>query len=158
MSIEPVRHSIEVACPPDRAFALFTRRMGGWWPHTQTPAANPAVDVMVEPEVGGRWYEVDAQGTETQWGKVVAFDPPERLILGWQLGKNFKYEPDLLTEVEISFMPTASGGTRVVLEHRDLERFGDYAEERRVQIDGGWPSRLADFAQFTETQPQGEDA
>ena len=155
MSIEPVRHSIEVALPPDRAFALFTSCMGDWWPHAQTPAATPAVDVIVEPKIGGRWYEVDAQGAETQWGKVVAFDPPARLILGWQLGRDFKFEPDLLTEVEITFAPTASGGTLVDLEHRDLERFGDYAEERRTQINGGWPSRLADFAHFAATQEEG---
>ena len=155
MSIEPVRHSIEVTCAPPRAFALFTVNMGKWWPGGRTPAANPAVDVVVEPEVGGRWYEVDAQGHETQWGKVVAYDAPDRLILGWQLGRDFRYEPDLLTEVEIRFTATASGGTRVTLEHRDLERFGDYALERRAQVDGGWPSRLADFATFTETEAEG---
>lgn len=154
MSIEPVRHSVEVACPPSRAFALFTSNMGRWWPGARTPAANPAVDVVVEPEVGGRWYEVDAQGHETQWGKVVAYDVPTRLVLGWQLGRDFQYEPDLITEVEILFTPTASGGTRVALEHRNLERFGDYALERRAQVDGGWPSRLADFAAFAETQTE----
>lgn len=155
MSIEPVRHSIEVASAPARAFALFTANMGKWWPVGRTPAANRAVDVIVEPAVGGRWYEVDAAGNVTQWGKVVAFDPPERLILGWQLGRDFQYEPDLLTEVEIAFIPTASGGTRVTLEHRDLERFGNYAIERRTQVDGGWASRLADFAQFAETEQEG---
>lgn len=152
MSIEPVRHSIEVTSAPDRSFVLFTSNMGSWWPNGRTPAANPAVDVIVEPEVGGRWYEIDAEGMETQWGKVVAYDPPERLVLGWQLGKDFKFEEGLLTEVEITFTPTSSGGTKVSLEHRNLERFGDYALERRAQVDGGWPSRLADFAQFAEAQ------
>jgi uncharacterized protein YndB with AHSA1/START domain len=132
--------------------------MGGWWPHGRTPAASPAVDVVVEPREGGRWYEVDKDGHETQWGKVIAWDPPHRLVLGWQLGRDWQYEPDLLTEVEIGFADAGDGKTIVSLEHRNFERFGDYAEERRQQVDGGWPSRLADFHTFIDTQVEEHSA
>jgi uncharacterized protein YndB with AHSA1/START domain len=154
MTIAPVRHSVEVNGPPARAFQLFTSRMGGWWPGGRTPAANPAVDVVVEPHEDGRWYEVDEHGNETQWGKVVAWEPPHRLVLGWQLGRDWHYEPDLLTEVEITFVDANNGKTLVALEHRNLERFGDYASERRAQVDGGWPSRLADFRMFSEAKAE----
>ena len=148
MTIAPVCHSVEVAGSPARAFRLFTAQMGSWWPGGRTPAANPAVDVVVEPRAGGRWYEIDADGNETQLGSVVAWEPPHRLVLGWQLGRNWQFEPDLLTEVEIGFADAGHGRTLVSLEHRQLERFGDYAADRRAQVDGGWPSRLADFHAF----------
>ena len=150
MSIAPVRHSIEVQGGPERAFELFTAQMGAWWPNGRTPAPHPAVDVIVEPYEGGRWYEIDGDGGETQWGKIVMWEPPHRLVLGWQLGRDFKYEADLLTEVEVRFAKMGMDRTLVTLEHRNLERFGDYAEERRSQVDGGWPSRLADFRQFAD--------
>ena len=154
MSISPVCHSLEVNGPADRAFALFTAQMGKWWPGGQTPAANPAVDVVVEPRPGGRWYEVDGDGNETQWGTVVTWAPPHRLVLGWQLGRDWRFEPDLLTEVEIDFAEVGNGRTLVSLEHRNLERFGDYAQERRNQVDGGWPARLADFRDFSNSVSQ----
>ena len=151
MSIAPVRHSLEVNGPADRAFELFTSQMGQWWPGGRTPAANPAVDVVVEPRPGGRWYEVDVEGNETQWGTVVTWAPPHRLVLGWQLGQDWRFEPDLLTEVEIAFVDVGNGRTLVSLEHRNLERFGNYALERRNQVDSGWPARLADFRDFSNS-------
>lgn len=154
MSIAPVCHPLEVKGTPDRAFELFTSQMGKWWPGAQTPAANPAADVVVESREGGRWYEVDADGNETQWGSVVTWAPPHRLVLGWQLGQDWRFEPDLLTEVEIGFADAGNGCTFVSLEHRNLERFGEYAQERRTQVDGGWPSRLADFRDYLTSLSQ----
>lgn len=151
MSIAPVCHSLEVSGSPDRAFELFTSHIGKWWPGGRTPAPNPAVNVVVDPRSGGRWYEVDAEGNETQWGSVVTWAPPHRLVLGWQLGRDWRFEPGLLTEVEIGFTDAGNGRTLVSLEHRNLERFGDYAEERRTQVDGGWPGRLADFRNYSNT-------
>ncbi|GAC1577265.1 MAG: hypothetical protein NVS3B5_09300 [Sphingomicrobium sp.] len=113
MSIAPVCHSLEVKGSPERAFKLFTSQMGKWWPGGRTPAANPAVDVVVESRQGGRWYEVDAEGNETQWGSVVTWAPPHRLVLGWQLGRDWRFEPDLLTEVEIGFADVGDGRTRI---------------------------------------------
>lgn len=150
MSIAPIVRSVEVKPPPAKAFELFSQRMGDWWPAGKTVAKKPAVAVVVEPHAEGRWYEVDADGTETHWGKVLAWDPPGRLLLGWQLNAQWTFDPGFLTEVELTFAALPGGGTRVTLEHRDLERFGADAEARRASLDGGWPTRLADFVAFAD--------
>jgi len=148
VSIAPVVVEVEVSTPPARAFELFTTRMGRWWLKGTTPARNPHEDIVIEPFAGGRWFERDAEGAETRWGTVLAFEPPGRLLLGWQLGPDFTYDPDLSTEVEVMFTEAADGGTRVRLEHRQLERFGDAAETMARAVGGGWPQRLAAYADY----------
>jgi uncharacterized protein YndB with AHSA1/START domain len=146
-TVEPVRRSIVVDVDREKAFAVFTARMGAWWTPEHRIAANPFVDAVVEPMVGGRWYEVDAEGAETEWGKVLAWEPPGRLVLAWQLTGDYRYDPDFVTEVEVRF--TDQGGrTLVELEHRDLERFGEQAELVRRAFDdpNGWPGLLDRFA------------
>ena len=144
MHLAPIRRSIEVGLAPSQAFDLFVNHMGDWWPKGKTPGHNH-VSIIVEPREGGRWAEKDAKGVETQWGKVVAWEPPGRLVLGWQLNGDFLYEPDLLTEVELTFSPT-NGGTLVHLEHRYLERVGGDGARLVEAISGGWTARLTDFA------------
>ena len=154
MTIASIKRTVEVALTPPQAFDLFVNRMGDWWPKTKTPGINEHVAIVVEPHQGGRWVEMDRQGTETQWGKVLAWEPPGRLVLGWQLNGEFRYDPDLITEVELTFS-SSTGGTMVSLEHRDLERFGSDAERMVQAITGGWTSRLSDFAAAAaETQAQ----
>ena len=149
MTIEPIVQTVEVKAPPARAFELFATRMGEWWPGTGI-GANPHVSIVLEPRTEGRWFERDAEGNETHWGKVLAWEPPSRLLLGWQLGVGFRYDPDFLTEVELTFMPTASGGTRIRLEHRNLERFGVDAPSHADKIRGGWPLKIAGFARYAD--------
>jgi uncharacterized protein YndB with AHSA1/START domain len=84
---------------------------------------------------------------ETPWGKVLVWEPPSRVVLGWQLNSQWAFDPDFLTEVELTFAPRGAG-TIVTLEHRDLERFGAEAAARADQLGGGWASRLADYATF----------
>jgi len=153
MSIAPVTCSIEVKAPPARAFDLFARNMGAWWPRGRTPGGNPHADVVVEPRRNGRWFERDAQGTETAWGKVLAWDPPRRLLLGWQLNHQFRFDEKLLMEVEILFEELGGGGTRVRLEHRNLEQLGTEAEAFAGKVRSGWPERMRDFAQYAATHP-----
>jgi hypothetical protein len=152
MSVAPVLHSVEVKAAPARAFELFTAHMGRWWPRGKTLGANPHADIVVEPRAGGRWYERDAEGNETPWGRVLAWEPPGRVLLGWQLDAKWRYDPDFLTEVELSFAPLAGGGTRVTLEHRNLERYGVDAEEYAGKLRGGWPTFVGHFARYTEDQ------
>ena len=149
MTIAPITCSIETKPPPPRAFALFTARMTDWW-GSRTPAAKPAVAVVVEPRAGGRWFERAADGEETVWGQVLTWEPPHRLVLGWQLNSRFVFDPDILTEVEIVFTPTGSGGTRVTLEHRNLERFGADAAEVAGKVGTGWPRQFGQFAQYAD--------
>lgn len=149
----PVRRSIHVAVSPAKAFDFFTSRMGRWWTpgHTLNPATTQA-DVVVEPRAGGRWYEVGADGSTCQWGKVLAWEPPERLLLAWQIDGTWKYNSDFVTEVELRF--TADGaGTRVELEHRNLERYGEAAAATAAMLDGGWLTDLARFGALAEGKP-----
>jgi uncharacterized protein YndB with AHSA1/START domain len=150
MSIAPVTCSIEVKVAPARAFDLFTSQISLWWPRGRTPGGNPHAAIVIEPRADGRWFERDADGQETQWGKVLAWEPPARLVLGWQLSAGFRYDPNLLNEVEITFEPTAGGGTRVLLEHRNLDRHGADAAFMAGKVGDGWPSRLAEFAAYAD--------
>lgn len=149
--IAPIVQTVDVRAAPARAFALFTERMADWWPRGRTIAANPHVAIVVEPFAGGRWYERDADGTECGWGRVLAWEPPSRLLLGWQIDARWRYDPAFQTEVELTFAPLPEGGTRVRLEHRDLERFGADAAAHADLLRGGWPGFLAGFAVFVAT-------
>ena len=150
MTIAPIVLTTRVKLALAAAFDLFARQMGQWWPKGRTIAPSPHADIVVEPQAGGRWFERDADGNETRWGKVLAWDPPSRLLLGWQLNCDWGYDPELLTEVELTFAPADGGGTLVRLEHRNLERFGADAARHAERIRGGWPQRLAEFAQYAD--------
>jgi uncharacterized protein YndB with AHSA1/START domain len=148
----PVRKSITVKADAARAFEVFAGRIGSWWPRTHCIGSSPQKSVVVEPRAGGRWYEIGEDGSQCSWGKVLAWEPPRRLLLAWQINANWKYDPDLVTEVEVTFTPLAGDATRVDLEHRNLERFGDQIETVRTRIDseGGWSTILKMYAQSAE--------
>lgn len=152
MTIAPIQHAVRVKAAPDKAFALFASQMERWWPVGRTVGQNPHVAIIIEPHPNGRWFERDAEGNETQWGKVLAWDPPTRLLLGWQLNSRWTYDPDLLTEVELTFVAEPGGGTKVSLEHRNLERFGIDAEKVAGQIGSGWPTLMGEFAAWADAR------
>ena len=143
----PVRRSVEVAAPQAKAFAVFTRDTSAWWPKKHHIGKAPLAGVIIEPNVNGRWYERCEDGSECDWGRVLAWNPPDGVTLAWQLNAKFEFDPALVTEVEVKFVPLGSGRTRVELEHRLLERLGDAAEKVRGQVDGGWPEILSSFAE-----------
>ena len=138
--------TVEVKASPERAFDIFASRMGDWW-HKEHSIAEGTTqkDVIIEPRAGGRWFELGADGSEHPWGHVIAYDPPRRLLLAWQLNRDFAFDPDLVTEVEVRFEPT-SEGTRVHFEHRLLERMGDGAVQLFEEMDGGWGMLLDLYA------------
>lgn len=144
----PVRKSIFVGAPRERAFEVFTAGIGRWWPKSHKIGPAELDGPVIEPRKGGRWYELDVDGTECEIGKVALWEPPSRLVLIWQLTPEFTYDPELITEVEVLFTPEGNG-TRVELEHRDLERMGDKAEAMRETVSGpgGWPALLQLFAE-----------
>jgi uncharacterized protein YndB with AHSA1/START domain len=150
VSIAPIVRGVIVKVEPTRAFELFTSRIQEWWPKNKTIGREPRVAVVLEPWVEGRWFERDAQGQETQWGKVLLWEPPHRLLLAWQIGADWAYHPELLTELELSFKAHSPGGTVVTLEHRHLERLGSDAARVREMLDGGWPTLLGEFQKITD--------
>jgi len=148
-----VRKIIRVKAPQDIAWRVFTEQLGTWWPLAvyKIGKAN-AVDAVIEPRVGGRWYERGEDGSTCDWGSVLAWEPNTRLVLSWDIDANFQYDPELKTEIEVRFIAEGDGSTRVELEHRRLDRFGARREEMRNIFDkaGDWGQLLASFAQKAE--------
>ena len=151
MTIAPIVKSVSVAVPPERAFALFAGDIGRWWAPNMHIAPEPFTEIVIEPRTGGRWFERDAAGAECDWGKVLAWEPPARLLLAWQLDAGFAFDPDLITEVEVAFEPEGTG-SRVTLTHRHLERFGPSAERIAGQLAGGWPGLVERFANYVQEE------
>lgn len=143
-----VHCSVTVPLPRERSFELFTSRMKAFWPPQYSINTAPTKDIRIEPEVGGRWYELGTDGSECDWGRVAAWDPPGRAVLLWQITAEWKHDPDFETELELTFTDTEPGTSRVDLRHRHLERYGDQAEHIRSIFDApdGWNGILARFA------------
>ena len=133
-----IRKTLVVNAPIDRAFAVFANRMGEWWHKEHSIAKGTTqADVIIEPRAGGRWYEKGADGSEHQWGRVLAYEPPHRLVLAWQLTREFAYDPAFETTVEVMF-EEKDDATLVTFEPRDLERMGADTVELFESMDGGW--------------------
>jgi uncharacterized protein YciI len=147
--IEPVRKQIVVETSAERAFRVFTQKIDRWWPKQHHIGASPMERAVIEPGVGGRWYAICVDGTECDTGKVLVWDPPNRVVLAWQIRADWKFDPSFTTEVEVRFTPEGPNRTRVELEHRDLERYGDGAAALRKEIDadGGWLLIVQQYAQ-----------
>jgi uncharacterized protein YndB with AHSA1/START domain len=144
-----VRKVMSVQAPPDVAWRVFTEQMGSWWPlaHYKIGKTN-AVDAIMEPRVGGLWYERGDDGSTCNWGSVLAWEPPSRLVLSWDITADWQYDPNLKTEIEVLFIAEGKDATRVELEHRKLDRYGTRAAEMRRIFDteGDWGRLLAMFA------------
>jgi len=143
-----VRKSVTVNAPIDKAFAVFTDRFDTWWPRSHKIGAAELEKAVLEPRAGGRWYEIDSDGGECDWGRVLQWEPPKRIVLAWQIDATWHFDPDLLTEVEVRFVALSPGQTRVDLEHRNLDRFGDAQGQIRAAFDseGGWHGLMDAFA------------
>jgi len=147
-----VRHAITVDAPQEKAFALFTEGQDRWWPRTHKIGPAALEEAVLEGRPGGRWYERDIDGSECQWGKVLVWEPPSRLVLAWQITGEWAYDDDLLTEIEVLFVPEGPNRTRVELEHRGLDAYGDRTVEMRGRFTspGGWSGVLKRFAAAAE--------
>lgn len=150
-TVLPIRKSIIVPAPPERAFDVFTAGMGRWWNPQYSIGAQPLVAVVVEPHEGGRWFERGDSGAECDWGRVLVWDPPQRVVLDWQISGEWSFDPDLHTEIDVRFTAAGAGSTRVDLEHRGLEALGGHADAIRVVFDGpgGWAGLLERLADTT---------
>ena len=144
-----VRKVVNVKVAPVVAWRVFTEKQGTWWPlATYKIGKANAVDAVIEPRVGGRWYERGDDGSTCDWGRVLAWEPPSRLVLSWDISADWQPDASVRTEVEVRFIAEGSEGTRVELEHRHLDRYGARRDEMRAIFDseGGWSGLLESFA------------
>ena len=152
-SAATVRRSVTVKTSVDRAFHVFTAEFDSWWPRSHHIGKSPMTRAIIEQKAGGRCYSQQADGSDCDWGQVLAWEPPHRFVIAWQITPQWAYEPDLSksSEVEIRFTPEGKG-TRVDLEHRHFERHGDGAAAMRAGVDSpnGWGDLLAIFTAYVE--------
>ena len=144
-----VRKVVNVQAPQEVAWRVFTEKMGTWWPlATYKIGKADAVDAVIEPWVGGRWYERGDDGSSCDWGHVQAWEPYSRLVLYWEISADWQPDPNLKTEIEVRFIADGKNATRVELEHRRLDLYGARRDEMRAVFDtqGDWGRLLESFA------------
>ena len=149
MAIAPIRKEIVVDAPAEHAFRVFTDGVDRWWPRQHHIGTSPLKHAVIETAKGGRWYSICEDGSECDIGRVLVWDPPRRLVMSWQITGEWKFDPTFVTEVEVTFTPDGAAKTTVVLEHRNLERFGVQAAAIRESIgaDTGWGLMMKNFAE-----------
>jgi uncharacterized protein YndB with AHSA1/START domain len=145
-----VRHSIVVEAPQERAFAVFTERFDSIKPREHNMLGVDIEETVFEPRVGGRIYDRGVDGSECAWARVLACDPPDRVVFSWDISPHWQVETDhdKTSEVEVRFISESPERTRVELEHRHLDRHGEGWEGMRAGVDtrDGWPLYLQRFA------------
>lgn len=145
-----VRRQIVVQAPLERAFAVFTERFGDFKPPEHNLLGVAIAETVFEPKVGGHIYDRGVDGSECRWARVLAYEPPDRVVFSWDISPQWQIEtdPDHTSEVEVRFVAETPQRTRVELEHRHLDRHGPGWQAVRdgVGHDEGWPLYLARYA------------
>jgi uncharacterized protein YndB with AHSA1/START domain len=150
-----IRTSIVVEAPIERAFRVFTEDFGSFKPPEHNMLGVDIAETIFEPRVGGNLYDRGVDGSECRWARVLAYEPPDRVVISWDISPQWQLETDLekTSEVEVRFTSETPERTRVELEHRNLERHGEGWEAVREGVggDGGWPLYLQRFAAVLES-------
>jgi len=145
-----VHRSVDVDAPLEDAFRIFTEDIGSWWPPEHHVLQAELAEMVFEPRVGGHVYDRGVDGTECRWARVLAYDPPHRVVFSWDIALDWHIEKDTekTSEIEVRFTAVGKGRTRVELDHRKLDRHGPGWETMRdaVESEGGWPLGLTRFA------------
>ena len=145
-----VTTSVEVDAPIARAFHVFTAEIGTWWDDDKHLLAQPLAEMVFEPFVGGNIIDRAVDGSECRWARILAYEPPGRVVFSWDISPRWQLEsdPDKASEVEVRFIEETPERTRVVLEHRNLDRHGPdwQAVSEGVGGDQGWPLYLRRYA------------
>ncbi len=153
-----VRVSLEVHAPIERAFRVFTAEIGSWWDPDHHILKAELAEMVFEPRVGGHVYDRGADGSECPWARVLAYEPPHRLVISWDINMQWQLEPDpaKTSEIEVRFVEQAPDRTVVEFEHRNLDRHGEGWEGMRdaVGSPGGWPAGLQAFAEAAKLPPR----
>ena len=146
-----IRTEIVVEAPIDRAFQVFTEDFSRVKPPEHNMLGVEIAETVLEPHAGGRLFDRGVDGSECQWGRVLAFEPPQRVVFSWDISPQWQLEtdPEKTSEVEVRFIAETADRTRVELEHRHLDRHGDGwpATRDAVRGEGGWPLYLRRFAE-----------
>lgn len=149
-----VRQQIVVDAPIEHAFRVFTERFGSFKPREHNMLRVPIAESIFEPRVGGHLYDRGVDGSECRWARVLAYEPPTRVVFSWDISPQWQIETDRAkcSEVEVRFIAETPKRTRVELEHRHLERHGEAWEAVRggVEGDGGWPLYLRRYGELFE--------
>ena len=154
-SYEPVRKQIVVEASQEKAFKVFTEGFDSWWPREHKIGKAPLKRAVFEAKLHGRWFEIDEDGSECSWGTVLQWDPYQRFVMAWQINGQWQFDPSLITEVEVTFTAEGPNRTRVSLEHRNIDRFGDSAEQIKTAFESemGWQGLLERFAKVVKAIP-----
>jgi uncharacterized protein YndB with AHSA1/START domain len=140
-----VRTETTVQAPIERAFSVFTEGIGSWWPPTHHLLQVEIAEMVFEPFEGGHVIDRGVDGSECRWARVLAYEPPRRVVFSWDIDPRWQIEtnPERTSEVEIRFTSEAPDHTRVELEHRHLDRHGDGWESMRDAVGSpeGWDLR-----------------
>jgi uncharacterized protein YndB with AHSA1/START domain len=146
-----VQAQVVVDAPIERAFSVFTEGLGSFKPPEHNMLAVEIAETVFEPRVGGYLYDRGVDESECRWARVLAYEPPHRVVLSWDISPQWQVETDLekTSEWEVRFVAEAPERTRVELEHRNLERHGEGWEQEREGVagEGGWPLYLHRFAE-----------
>src|SRR6516164_5202766 len=147
-----VHASIVVDAPLERAFKVFTEDFGRFKPPEHNLLGAEVAETVFEPRVGGHLYDRGVDGSECRWARILAYEPPHRVVISWDISPYWQIEtnPDKTSEVEVRFIPESPGRTKVELEHRHLDRHGEGWEGVRDGVDGdqGWPLYLQRYARL----------
>jgi uncharacterized protein YndB with AHSA1/START domain len=153
-----IQHSIAVEAPIERAFEVFTRDFGAFKPAEHNLLSVPIAETIFEPFAGGYLYDRGTDGSECRWARVVAYEPPERVLLTWNIGPTWQVETDpaKVSEWEVRFTAEAANRTLVELEHRHLDRHGEGWEGVREGVGSGWPTYLERYAAVVQRNAASE--
>lgn len=150
-AIAPVIKTVRVKAPLPHAFEVFTAGLTRWWPRTHGIGGKPIANVMMEPRLGGRWLEIAEDGTETLVATVIAWSPPHRVTLVWQVSAAWKPDPEMRSEVDVRFSAEGENDTFVHLTHHRFETLGpEGGAKMRSDVNGGWPGLLQRFVEEAE--------
>jgi uncharacterized protein YndB with AHSA1/START domain len=154
-SVPAIRGKITIDVPIDRAFDVFTNSFDSWWPREFHIGQPDMAEAIIEPREGGRWYERGVDGSECNWGRVLVWEPPHRLVVTWQINGEWQFDPDpsRASEVEVLFNADGPNKTTVELTHQYIDRLvGSQVIYASINEGiGSWSTLLSLFAKVAES-------
>ena len=143
-----VKKSVTVKCSLEHAFEIFTKHIELWWPKEHHIGKSALERVTLEEKDGGRWFERCVDGSTCDWGRVLTYRPPSKVVLAWHLDTRFEYDPDPshASRLEVTFHDLGGGQVRVDLVHSELEKHGAGWQKMRESLAGGWVGIMESYA------------